>query len=166
MMLYAQSASAVISEIPTSADSKNKCVANGSPVTRQTLRQQEELEKTAIYLADWTLSVAAMEKKGEQTQRETETDRQTDRQTDRETKTQTERQTDKQTDRERETDRQTDKTDRQRQRQTERQRDRQRQRQRDRQRQRENETERLTDLQRLRDTKRYLELGNIDIHRQ
>ena len=51
--------------MPTSADSKNKiCVANGSPATHQTLRQQGGTgEDSYIHPADWTLSVAAMEKK-------------------------------------------------------------------------------------------------------
>ena len=48
-----------------SADNKNKCVANGSPATHQTrLRQQEGTgEDSYIHLADWTLSVAEIEKK-------------------------------------------------------------------------------------------------------
>ena len=51
-------------EMPASADSKNKCVANSSPATHQTLRQQGGTgEDGHIYLADWTLSVAAIEKK-------------------------------------------------------------------------------------------------------
>ena len=50
--------------MPTSADSKNKCVADGRPVTHQTLRQQGGTgEDSYIYLADRTLSVAAIEKK-------------------------------------------------------------------------------------------------------
>ena len=41
-----------------------KCVANGSPVTHQTLRQQGETgEDSYIHLADWTLSVATIKKK-------------------------------------------------------------------------------------------------------
>ena len=41
--------------MPTSADSKNNCVANGSPVTHQTLRQQGGTgEDSYIHLADWT----------------------------------------------------------------------------------------------------------------
>ena len=41
--------------MPTSADSKNKRVANGSPVTHQTLRQQGGIgEDSHIDLADWT----------------------------------------------------------------------------------------------------------------
>ena len=48
----------------SSADSKNKRVANGSPVTHQTLRQQGGTgEDSYIHLADWILSVAAIEKK-------------------------------------------------------------------------------------------------------
>ena len=51
-------------EMPTSADSKNKCVANGSPATHQTLRQQGGTgQDSHIHLADWNLSVAAIEKK-------------------------------------------------------------------------------------------------------
>ena len=51
-------------EMLTSADSKTKSVANGSPVTHQTLRQQGGTgEGSYIHLADWTLSVAAIEKK-------------------------------------------------------------------------------------------------------
>ena len=51
-------------EMPTSADNKNKCVANGSPVTHQTLRQKGGTgEDGYTHLADWTLSVAAIEKK-------------------------------------------------------------------------------------------------------
>ena len=51
-------------EIPTSADSKNKWVANSSPVTHQTLRQQGGTqEESCIHLADWTLRLAAIEKK-------------------------------------------------------------------------------------------------------
>ena len=48
-----------------SADNKNKCVANGSPATHQTrLRQQGGTgEDSYIHLADWTLSVAAIEMK-------------------------------------------------------------------------------------------------------
>ena len=47
-----------------SADSKNKCVANGSPVTHQTLQQQGgTAEESYIHLADWTLKVAAKKKK-------------------------------------------------------------------------------------------------------
>ena len=50
--------------MPASADSKNKCVANSSPVTHITLRQQGVTgEESYIHLADWTLSVAAIEKK-------------------------------------------------------------------------------------------------------
>ena len=46
------------------ADSKNKCVANSSPVTHQPLRQQGGTgEDSYVHLADWTLSVAAIEKK-------------------------------------------------------------------------------------------------------
>ena len=52
--------------MPVSADSKNKRVANSSPVTRQTLRQQGGTgEGSHIHLADWTLSVAAIDKKKE-----------------------------------------------------------------------------------------------------
>ena len=51
-------------QMPTSADSKNKRGANGSPATHQTLGQQGGTGKDSyIYLADWTLSVAAFEKK-------------------------------------------------------------------------------------------------------
>ena len=51
-------------QMPTSADSKNKCVASSSPVTHQTLQQQEGTgEDSYIHLANWTLSVAAIEKK-------------------------------------------------------------------------------------------------------
>ena len=51
-------------QTPTSTDSKNKYVANSSLATRQTLRQQGGSgEDSHIHLADWTLSVAAMEKK-------------------------------------------------------------------------------------------------------
>ena len=51
-------------QMPASADSKNKCVASSSPVTHQTLQQQEGTgEDSYIHLADWTLSVAAIEKK-------------------------------------------------------------------------------------------------------
>ena len=40
------------------------CVANGRPVTHQTLRQQGETgEDRHIHLADWTFSVTAIEKK-------------------------------------------------------------------------------------------------------
>ena len=50
--------------MPTSADSKNNCVANGSPATHQTLWQQGGTgEDSYIHLADWTLSVTAIEKK-------------------------------------------------------------------------------------------------------
>ena len=42
-------------EMPTSADSKNNCVANSNPVTHQTLRQQGGTgEDSHIHLADWT----------------------------------------------------------------------------------------------------------------
>ena len=42
-------------EMPTSADSKNRCVANGSPATHQTLRQQGGTgEDSHSHLADWT----------------------------------------------------------------------------------------------------------------
>ena len=51
-------------EMPASADSKKKRVANGSPVTHQTVRQQGGTgEDSYTHLADWTLSVAAIEKK-------------------------------------------------------------------------------------------------------
>ena len=51
-------------EMPTSADSNNNCVANGCPVTHQTLRQQGGTgQDSHIHLADWTLSVAAVEKR-------------------------------------------------------------------------------------------------------
>ena len=50
-------------EMPTSADSRNKCVANGSPVTHQTLRQQEGTgENSHIHLSDW-LSVQRRSKR-------------------------------------------------------------------------------------------------------
>ena len=50
--------------MPASTDSKNKCVANSSPATHQTLRQQEGTgEDGHIHLADRTFSVAAIEKK-------------------------------------------------------------------------------------------------------
>ena len=50
--------------MPTSADSKNKRVANGNPATHQTLRQEGGTgEDSYIHLVDWTLSVAASEKK-------------------------------------------------------------------------------------------------------
>ena len=51
--------------MPASADCKNKRVANGSPATtQQTLRQQGGTgEDGHIHLADWNLSVAAIEKK-------------------------------------------------------------------------------------------------------
>ena len=43
---------------------KNKREANGSPATHQTLGQQGgTAEDSHIHLADWTLSVAAIEKK-------------------------------------------------------------------------------------------------------
>ena len=43
---------------------KNKREANGSPAAHQTLRQQGGTgEDSHIHLADWTLSVAAIEKK-------------------------------------------------------------------------------------------------------
>ena len=45
-----------------SAGSKNKRVANGSPATHQTLRQQGgPADDSHIHLADWTRSVAAIE---------------------------------------------------------------------------------------------------------
>ena len=51
-------------QMPTSADSKTTRVANNSPATHQTLWQQERTgEDSHIHLADWTLSVAATEKK-------------------------------------------------------------------------------------------------------
>ena len=51
-------------EMPASADSKNKRVANGSPVTHQTLRQRGGTgDDGHIHPADWTLGVAAIEKK-------------------------------------------------------------------------------------------------------
>ena len=44
--------------------SQNKCVANGSPAAHQTLGQQGGTgEDSHIHLADWTPSVAAIEKK-------------------------------------------------------------------------------------------------------
>ena len=49
--------------MPTSADSKNKRVANGSPATHRTLGQQGGTgEDSHSHLADRTLSVAAIEK--------------------------------------------------------------------------------------------------------
>ena len=51
-------------EMPASADSENKRVANGSPATHQTVRQQGATgEDSYVRLADWTLSVAEIEKK-------------------------------------------------------------------------------------------------------
>ena len=51
-------------EMPASAGSKNKCVANSSPATHQTLGQQGGTgEDSYTHLADWTFSVAAIEKK-------------------------------------------------------------------------------------------------------
>ena len=51
-------------EMPASADSKNKRVANGSPATHQTLRQRGGTgDDGHIHPADWTLGVAAIEKK-------------------------------------------------------------------------------------------------------
>ena len=53
-------------EMPASADNKNKCVANSSPATHQTLQQQGGTgEDSYIHLADWTLSVAEIEKKNQ-----------------------------------------------------------------------------------------------------
>ena len=50
--------------MPTSADNKNKCVANSSPATHQTLWQLGGIgEDGYIQLADWTIHVVAMEKK-------------------------------------------------------------------------------------------------------
>ena len=51
-------------EMPTSADSKNKRVANSISATHQTRRQQGGTgEDSYIHLGDWTLGVAAIEKK-------------------------------------------------------------------------------------------------------
>ena len=51
-------------EMPASADSNDKCVANGSPATQQTLGQQEGPgEDSYIHLVDQTPSVVATEKK-------------------------------------------------------------------------------------------------------
>ena len=50
--------------MPNSLDNKNKCVANSSPATHQTLWQLGEIgEDGYVHLADWTISVVAMEKK-------------------------------------------------------------------------------------------------------
>ena len=50
--------------MPTSTDSKHKRVANGSPVTPQTLRQQGGTgEDGHIHLADWALSIVVIKKK-------------------------------------------------------------------------------------------------------
>ena len=55
--------------MPASADSKNKCVANGSPATHQSVRQQGGPgEDGHIHPADWTLSVTAIEKKKKKNQ--------------------------------------------------------------------------------------------------
>ena len=49
--------------MPASADSKHKRVANGGPATHQTVRQQGGTgEDGHIHLADWALSVPAIEK--------------------------------------------------------------------------------------------------------
>ena len=54
-------------EMPASADSKNKRVADSSPATHQTLQQQGGTgEDGYIHFADWTLSAAATEKKKEE----------------------------------------------------------------------------------------------------
>ena len=51
-------------EMPASAGSKTKCMANRSPATHQTLRQKAGTgEDGHIHLADWTFSVAVIEKK-------------------------------------------------------------------------------------------------------
>ena len=53
-------------EMPACAYSKTKCVANSSPATHQTPRQEGGTEEDGhgySHLADWTLSVAAIEKK-------------------------------------------------------------------------------------------------------
>ena len=51
-------------EMPASADSKTKCVADSSSSTHQTLRQQGGTgEDGHVHLAYRTLSVAAIEKK-------------------------------------------------------------------------------------------------------
>ena len=53
-------------EMPASADSKTKCVANSHAATHQLLRQQWETgEDCHIHLAGWTLSVVAVEKKNQ-----------------------------------------------------------------------------------------------------
>ena len=50
--------------MPASADSKNKCVANSSPARHQTIWQQGGTGKDGhIHHADWTLGVAATQKK-------------------------------------------------------------------------------------------------------
>ena len=48
----------------TSADGKNKGVANGSQLHTKLYGSREELEKTATFILQtaWTLSVAAIEK--------------------------------------------------------------------------------------------------------
>ena len=59
-----QRAELILQTMPPSADSKNKRVTNSSSATHQTLRQQGGTgEDGHIHLADWTLSVAAIEKK-------------------------------------------------------------------------------------------------------
>ena len=59
-----QTAEHVLQRCPASADSKDKCVANGSPDTHQTQRQQGGIgEESHIYLADRTPSVEATERK-------------------------------------------------------------------------------------------------------
>ena len=58
-----QTAELILQTMPPSADSKNKRVTNSSPATHQTLRQQGGTgEDSHIHLADWTLSVAVIEK--------------------------------------------------------------------------------------------------------
>ena len=50
--------------MPASVHSKTKCVANSSPATHQTPRQQGETgEDSHIHLADWNLSVAMQRSK-------------------------------------------------------------------------------------------------------
>ena len=51
-----QTAKHILQRCPLSADSKTKCVANGSPATHQTLGQQGGTgEDGYIHLAEWTL---------------------------------------------------------------------------------------------------------------
>ena len=50
-----QTAEHILLRCPLSVDSKNKCVANGSPATHQTLQQQRGTgEDGYIHLVDWT----------------------------------------------------------------------------------------------------------------